>query len=871
MKKQTPPNWAIKLIQWYSHPDFVQEIIGDLEEMYAIWIEKNGPFKANVLYVWNAILFLRAYNSRLASHPSRFNQLSMIKHSVKLSLRNIRKYKVYSVGNILGLAIGISISLFIYIHANHELSFEKDFPKHQRIFRVSSSNEWAQSPPSFAEELSGFFTEVEQATRFARYGGYRSTCTVGLEEKQFLSNGVFQVDESVIDVFDLDFLAGVAEGSLTRPYTVVITQSIAEKLFGEERAVGKFLEINNGKRKFEVTGVTADLPGQSHIKAEILVSMSTFYEQIPEDWTSSRGWMVMHTYVLLNKAENLAKFQQRMPDFTAHYFDEETAEDMAVNGRYFEIMALTDIHLRSDRTGEMEANSNITYIYIFVTLAIFIIIIVSVNFINIFTTLAFKRVKEIGLRKIVGAHKRQLVFQLLSEACVMALIAGLLALSLCVAFLPYYNNLVDLQISWTELISTRNLSLILGTSILLGVVSGLYPAILVTRQKLSESILNNSNPKASISFFRKGLIIFQFALSLFILISTVVVNLQMDFIRKKDLGYDTSQLVSLKMYGDLGREVRKNHRSFFAMLEQHPNVEQVSIASNVVGESLSREYFRPVDVEPETDYGNTHMLWSDEKYLDVMDIELTRGRNFEAKTDTGVVFLVSEKLIDNWNHEGLGVMAQYREEKGPIIGVFKNINFYSLHSSVEPIAICLKPSWSSNLLIKISGDNPIETLNYLESRLREKSADAIVQFNFVNDGLNQLYAEENDMFFVFKSFSVLALIISSLGLLGIAAIEVQRRTKEVGIRKVLGASASEILLLLSKQFSLMLFVSILIGVPLSYYTSVNWLADYSYRIELTAWEFVWPSVSLIVVAMLVVSLHSIKVMKSNPTESLRNE
>lgn len=871
MKKQAPPKWAIKLIQWYSHPDFVQEIIGDLEEMYAIWLEEKGSFKANVLYIWNAILFLRAYNNRLASHPSRFNQLSMIKHSVKLSLRNIQKHKVYSIGNIIGLTIGISISLLIYIHANHELSFEKDFAKHERIFRVSSSNSWAQSPPSFAEELNGFFPEVEQAIRFARYGGYRSTCTVGINEKQFLSSGVFQVDESVIDVFDLDFTEGVEEGSLTRPYTIVLTQSIAEKLFGEERAVGKQLELNNEKRKFEITGVVADLPGRSHIKAEMLVSMSTFYDQIPEDWTSSRGWMVMHTYVLLDQIENLGKFQRRMPDFTAHYFDEETAEDMVTNGRFFEIMPLTDIHLKSDRTGEMEANSDISYVYIFGTLAIFIIIIVSVNFINIFTTLAFKRLKEIGLRKVVGAHRKQLILQLLGEACVTALIAAALALAISGVFLPSYNNLVGLKITWQTLFSYSNLMLVFGSAILLGIISGLYPAILVTKQNISKSIITNSNPKASISYFRKGLIIFQFALSLFILISTVVVNLQMNFIRKKDLGFDTSQLVSLKMYGDLGREVRKSHRSFFPMLEEHPDVLQVSMASNVVGESLSREYFRPVDADPETDYGNTHMLWSDEKYLDIMDIELTQGRDFKAKTDTGVVFLVSEKLIENWGDKGLGEMAQYREEKGPIIGVFKNINFYSLHSSVEPIAICLKPSWSSNMLIKIAGENPIKTLNHVEAKLREKSPNAIVQFNFVNDRVQQLYAEEDKMFFVFKSFSILALIISSLGLLGIAAIEVQRRTKEVGIRKVLGASASEILLLLSKQFSVMLVIAIFIGVPLSYYTSKNWLADYSYQIKLTAWEFVWPSVGLIVIALLVVSLHSIKVMRSNPTESLRTE
>ena len=871
MNDQHPPKWAIKLVNWYSHPDFVQEIIGDLEEMYTKWALEKGVRKARLLYIWNAFLFIRSYNSRFSLNSSKFNQPGMISHSIKISLRNMRKHKSYNIGNVLGLAIGVSMSLMIFIHIDRELSYEKTYTKHERIYRVSSSNTWAQSPPSFAEEMGNFFPEIEQVTRFARYGGYRGTCVLSVEDNQFLSTGVFQVDESVIDVFDIYFLEGNQKGSLSRPYTIVLTETIAKKLFENENPVGKLLEINNEERKFEITGVIADLSKKSHIKAEVFVSMPTFYEQIPEEWTSSRGWMVMHTYALINKEENVSSFYDRMSEFPKQYFDEESAEHMKANGQFFEIMPLTDIHLKSDRTGEMETNSDISYIYIFGTLAVFIIIIASVNFINIFTTLAFKRIKEVGIRKIVGAQRIQLISQLLVEACVTALIAAFIGLTVCIIFLPQYNSIASLDISWVELMSPTNLILIFGSSMLLGLISGTYPALLVTRQKLSESILKNTNPKASISIFRKGLIVFQFALSLFILIATVVVNRQMNFIQQKDLGYDTDQLITMKMYGDLGRDVRKHYKTYFATLEKHPSIHKVSMASNVVGESLSREYFRPAEADPEVDYGNTHMLWADEKYLDVMGIELIRGRDFRWKTDTSVAFLVNQKLIENWDGNGLGTIAKYREETGPIVGVFEDVNFYSLHSGVEPMAICLKPSWSSNLLFKISGEHPIQTMEYIESTIRERSPNAIVQFNFVDDKLHELYAEETNMFSVFKVFSILALIISCLGLLGIAAIEVQRRTKEVGIRKVLGASASEILLLLSKQFSFMLAIAILISVPVSYFFSQKWLADYSYRVSLTGSEFFFPSLGLIVVAMLVVSLHAIKVMRSNPTESLRYE
>ena len=869
MNKKSPPKWAIKLIKWYSNPEFTQEIIGDLEEMFVQWTAEKGLFIARIFYIWNAILFIRIYNSHLKINLTKFNQIAMITHTIKLSLRNIRKHKVYNIGNILGLAIGISVSLMIFLHVSQELSYEKGYPKNDRIFRISSHNEWAKSPPSMAGELLDFFPQIEKTSRFAKYGG--NTSTIGNNNQNFISSEVFYTDQSTIDVFDLQFKHGTPKDAINRPYTVIINSSIATKIFGDKNPIGQILEINEGRKKFEITGVINDMPEESHLKAEVLVSMATFYDQIPEDWTSSRGWMVMYTYALIGNQQNITGFHELMPEFMSHYLHEQTAEEMLATDNYFEIMPLVDIHLKSNRVQEMRANSSTAYVYTFIMLAIFIIIIAGVNFVNIFTTLAFKRVKEVGIRKIVGAHRNQLIFQLLFEACVSSIIAASLGLILCLLSLPYYNNLVDLSITKLSLIQPSIFIILFSLSMMLGLVSGLYPSLLVTRQKITESILNNSNPKANISFFRRGLIVFQFALSLFILISTMVVSKQMNFIQEKDLGYDTDQLITAKIYGNLAKEVIENYRGLFTTLKENSNIKNVSMASNLMGDPLSVEYFTPANADPEKDFGSTNMVWTDENYLNTMGIELLKGRDFRPKTDTTITFLVSEQLTKTWNKDVIGTMGEFRGEKGEIVGVFKDINYYSLHDQIEPLAICLRPSWANNLLFKIDGKHSTETIDFIESKLKEKSPHAVIKFSFINDRLKQLYKNERNMFSAFKIFSIIAVIISCLGLLGIAAIEVQRRTKEVGIRKVLGASSSEILFLLSRQFTPMFIIAVLIGIPISYFSSQKWLTDYSYSITLEGWDFILPSVGLIFISLLVIGLHSVKIAKSNPTESLRSE
>ncbi len=554
-----------------------------------------------------------------------------------------------------------------------------------------------------------------------------------------------------------------------------------------------------------------------------------------------------------------------------HYLPKEMAEGMRAEGHFFEIFPITGIHLYSAKIQEMGINSDVVYVYIFSILAIIILLIVSVNFINMFTTLVFKRIKEVGLRKIVGASRNQITLQLIVEALVYSLLAAFIAVGLCLSLLPYYNSITDLSISYTELLTFDNLLLITGIAVALGLVSSLYPAYLVAGHQLSDSISSYSKNGTGISYFRKGLIVFQFSLSLFILISTVVINQQMDFIMNRDLGYNTDHLLSVRFYGKLRNELFLHRNEIFNSLRSNPKISNVAQVSNLIGETLSVEGFSPADEGPEAEYPSVNMIWADENYLSTMGIELVKGRDFRPKVDTTTSFMVNEQLVKLWGKEVLGTKGRFRQQSGPIVGVFKDINFQSLHSKIDPLVICYNPSWTSNVLFKINGENPVETMSFIETTFKERSPNSLVQFNYLDDQLRQLYKSENSMFLIFKAFSVLTLIISCVGLLGIAAIEVQRRTKEVGIRKVLGASGKQILMLLSKEFGYLILFAVIVSIPISYLSASEWLNNYSYAISLKPLTFILPSIGLIGIVLLIIILHSAKIMKSNPTESLRDE
>lgn len=862
-----PPKWAQWILEWYCHPDFVVEIEGDLEELFHEWIEEKGLFRARLLYVVHTLLFLRAYNSRLSTGLFQFKSLFMMRHFLKISIRNFKKNKTYNLANIAGLTVSVAVCIMLLWHVRSELSYEKEYPKHQRIVRVTLNDSWAKSSPLFAEELNAYYSQVELTGRFAKHGGTRSIITVN--GKKIVSEHIFFSDQSNIEIFDYAFVAGNPQGALKRPNTAVITATFAQKLFGSSDPLGQVIEMN-GQDKFEVTGVIRDLPRHSHIKADVLVSMPTFYGMLNQAWLENRGWMVMYTYALLHDANDINTIRGSLLDFMRYYLPDEWAEDAIASGDRFGIMPLVDIHLHSDKVQEMAQNSNIMYIYVFMTLVAIIGIIASVNFINIFATLVLRRTREVGLRKAIGATRTQLVGQLLTEATFSALLGTFLGFAVCLLLLPYYNEITDASFVEQDILLSTDVLLIILAGIGLGIVSGAYPAWLVTKADAASALATDHLPNTGQSYLRKGLIIFQFVLSLFILIGTVTINRQIDFIQNTEMGYDSDHVVALKTYGAFQDKLLNNRATISHRLEQIPSVTKVALTSSLIGEPLSVEDFDLVSASPDDPDRVINFIWAGENYLDLMGIDIVGGRNFHAQTDTSTAFIVNERFLDVWQDNVLGEMAEYRGQRGPIVGVMEDFNYYSLHHDIEPVVICYRPSWANQMLFKVSG-NPTEALIGLDQTIREIDAEFVSHYTFLDNHIAQLYAGEQNMLGVFRVFSIVGLIISFVGMLGLAAMEVQYRTKEVGIRKVLGASGLQLIGLLSGQFARMLLLSILIGIPLSYFAIQEWLANFAYTADITLWIFVLPSIAVICVALILVASRIMVTVWTNPVKVLRYE
>ncbi|MEP1094188.1 MAG: FtsX-like permease family protein [Cyclobacteriaceae bacterium] len=862
-----PPKWIDRILEWYCHPAYLDEIKGDLYESFWKWDKNKGPFQARVLYAINTLFFMRMYNSRFGEKRFQLKTTSMLTHLLRVSYRNFRKHKTHNLANILGLTVGVAISLIMLLHIQQELSYEKTYPKHERIARVSLRHDWAKSSPVLAEEIQNYFSDLESVGRFARYGGVN---ILSQDNKKFISKNIFQADQQTINIFDFEFVHGNPAGALERPQTMILTEKAATALFGDQNPIGKTIEANE-TAKFEVTGVIKDLPENSHIKSDALISMSTFYERIPQNWTQSRGWMVMYTYVLMRDPSDFDQINAGLTDFLGHYSSDRDPEDLTFEDR-MELMKLTDIHLHSDKIQEMGQNSSVIYIYVFCALAIIIILIACVNFVNIFTTLALKRAKEVGIRRIIGATKKQLVIQLLSEAILSSFLAFTLGLGFCLLALPFYNTLVEFNISPHEILILNNLLLFFTGAFLLGVISGLYPALLVTQGSTTATLISDSSSNTRLSVLRKSLIVFQFILSTFILISTVAVNQQMNFIQTKDAGYDVDKVAAVRTYGKFDQELNKRRQALYGQFRDIPGVKSVATSSDLIGEPLSKEGFELI-TQTGDDNPNIDMIWVDENYLNTMGIELLNGRGFLPKQDTSVAFIVNEKLVELWGDNPVGEMAEAttRGDRGPIVGVIKDYHYYSMHKTVDPLVLCYKPQWTSNLLIKMEGDRVIETLTAFEKKVKESAPETLFHYNFLNDQINSLYRGEHAMFRIFKVFSLLALIISCVGLLGLASMEAQRRTKEVGIRKVLGASGSQLLRLLNKQFMFLLLIAVVVGIPTSYLAINEWLSGFSYQISLSWWIFAGPSAVLILLALLIVTVHVMKTVKANPVESLHYE
>jgi putative ABC transport system permease protein len=792
----------------------------------------------------------------------------MFRNYVLIAWRNFAKHRTFSVINIIGFALAMASCFLIIFHVRSELSYETIYPNYKNIYRIHPP-EWAKSSPPMAQAMKDFFPEIRSTTRFFDFG---SGAVLSYNDYQTIIGTSFMADSSAIDMFNYEFIEGSARTSLRAPFSAVLTESLAHRVFGNDDAVGKTITIN-GDMDVTISGVIKDIPENTHIRFDMLVSFSTFYKVLPDGLTSSRGWMAPFTYLDIEpgKAQDI---ENRFGEFQVKFYEGWDTPENLRKEKALELQPLADIHLQSHLEQEMGENSNASYLYIFGAVAIFILLIASVNFINLNISLAFSRMKETGLRKVMGAVRGQLVKQYLAETLVLSVMALVIAISLFSAVLPNYNALAGRDVHIMDVVTPQNIVimgiLIVGVSLL----SGAYPALFMSRFKPTDALKSQKGPGSSTPAIRKTLVAFQFAVSAFMIASTMIIIRQMNYFQNQDLGFNKDKVISVNLYGELAKIMTQAPDAVMSELMKDPTITSIGRTTNLPGDQISVEQVVPEAADPNAQFPQFRVISIDEGLLQTLEIPIIEGRDFSRAFNDSVSFIVNKaalKALNITNPIGTRIKNQTRNMVGPIVGVVDDYHFSSLHNAVEPLALQYTPQYANYLLLKSNTTDMQKTVGAIERTLKSVAPSNLFSYSFMEDRWNSQYKEENKMNVLFNTFSVFMIVISCIGLFGLSAIMLQTRRKEIGIRKVVGASTPTIVGLMSGEFVLLVLIGVAIGLPLAWYAMNTWLSRFAYKVNITADIFIVSIIACMAIAFGSVIFNALRAAHTNPVDSLRSE
>jgi len=778
----------------------------------------------------------------------------MLKNYFKIILRNSKKFKTYTFINISGLAVGMAVFILILLYVQHHLKYDRFHQKADQIYRVDmefpleADSKSAITSMVIAPKLHDIFPEFQKITRLRDYG----KVTVSYSDKKFNENRFFLADTTIFDIFSFEFVQGNPTNALINPQSIVITESTAKKYFGDADPIGKTLLVEN-KDIFQVSAVIKDLPSQSHFHLDFLAPISILGE-IQNPWGHSG-----YTYVLLPKNFSLAELHEK--------FDKALTIDnlgWGINGMKFRLQPITCIHLYSHKTGEIEGNTDVRYLYIFSTIALLILLIGCMNFMNMATARSAHRNKEVGIRKVFGSYRFQLMGQFLSESILTSFVALLLALILVELLLPFFNALVQTEIQFDLLHDKHLLAGCIIIAFIVGLLSGSYPGIYLSAFQPIQIFKGISRSGYGAARLRKILVVIQFTITISLIIATIVVQNQLIYVRHKKLGFQKENIISIPIRDG---SLRKQYQSFKNELKQIPGIVNVSTANatpysggllTIIKEK--RFQFKLVDYD----------------YITTMGLELVKGRNFSEMNSTdSLAFILNESAVkwfgweDPIGREFKGALK--KEGKGTVIGVVRDFHDNSLHQSIEPLAFEIFPKHFNRFFVKIRPEDVTATLNSIEKKWQKFDPQHPFEYSFMDEDYDKLYHSDQQMGNIFKYFSLLAIIIACQGLFGLAAYIAEQRTREIGIRKVVGASVLNIVSLLSGEFIKLVLFANIIALPIAYFAMNKWLQDFAYRINITWWIFLLAGTVALTMTLITVSFQSIKAAVANPVESLRYE
>jgi putative ABC transport system permease protein len=799
----------------------------------------------------------------------------MIKNYLKVAIRNLIKRKGYAFINILGLAVGIAASVLIFLYIKNETSYDAFHEKADRTYRLTA--DWSNKGDSRIHQLGTPFIlaktireKYPQVEAITQLSGPLGDVIVKYRDIAFKETDVFCAEPSFFDVFSFPLLEGNPETSLKDTNKIVLTQSLAVKYFGDKDPMGKTIEMQASDEKilFEVTGVMEDIPQNSHFRFDMLVSMKTVYPEPNMGWT----WNNYTTYVTLHEGVTQSLMEEKLAEIDKVYYE---------GGRehipwIWTLEPITRVHLHSDLATGNQPNSSIAYIRLFIVVAVLILLIAGINFVNLATARSSRRAKEVGLRKVVGSLRRQLISQFLGESVLMSLIALVFAVILIQAALPSYQDLTGKNLSLSYFDNPFVIPGLLGLSLILGIFAGLYPAFFLSSFKLADVLKGSqfSSRGRGALFLRNGLVVFQFVMSVLLIIGSLVIFRQLDYIKNQRLGFDKEHVVVIHNADTLGSQLE----AYAERLKQRSDVLGVTAVRSVPGrgtpnwgigvEGIGRE--RPM---------NMNFMTCDQDFADVLNIKMLDGRFMSRKfpSDKDAV-VINKKAADYFGIAGpVGKKLRiwWTEKDLTIIGVIDNFHFESLHRDVRAMGYLLPEAIDSTqrpfLLVKIRSQVTSGVLSDLRKTWESMSASLPFEFTFLDEKVNSLYQNDNRAGKIVTLFSFLAIFVSCLGLFGLASFVAEQRTKEIGVRKVLGAPLSSILWLLTGQFVKWVIVANLIAWPLGYWIMSRWLQGFAFRATLSVWIFLASGLVALSIAALTVSSQVIKAALANPAESLKYE
>lgn len=805
----------------------------------------------------------------------------MLKNYLKIALRQAWRNPSTTLINVAGLSIGISICLLIGLFVWDEWQFDQHHPDKDRTYRITTesggeggADQWAGTSPAYGPALISDFPEVENTLRLYQI---RQKLLFSREEDSFLEEHGFFAENSIFDFFELPFEQGNPENALREPNTIVLTQPLAQKYFGSENPVGQTLKINNNE--VTVTGVLSPQSPHFHLDFDYLLTFENLKNDVSEERINSWVWQDFYSYIKVHPGTDLTAFNDKL----SRYVEQHAHPQTKVHGFYYYpiLQPLTDIHLHSGNfVNDAAVRGNNRYVNGLALVGLFLLIIACINFINMSTARAAKRANEVGVRKATGAQQSQLRKQFLTEAVIIVTIAMLIAIPLTLLSLPFLNNFTDKTLEFPILTNIYFPLILVGLILLIGLLAGSYPAFVLAAFRPA-SVLKGGmvKPSSHVNWLRKSLVTTQFSLSILLISCVLIIFRQINFLNETDLGFAKEQLVHFPMKGSMFKNTENTKEEFLKI----PGVSSASVCFGIPGDIVSGDNI----IVPGENRRNlqARIFNIDHDYLQTMGMEIVAGRDFSKSisTDATEAFIVNETALRNLDiaatpEEAIGKRLEWQMwtendtiKRGAIIGVVKDFHYNSMHENVETTVLQIFPDSYWKIVLRLEAGNMAETIAAIEEKWDAFETGYPIDYQFVDAGFQAMYENEQKLSSLLLIFTVLAVFIACIGAFGLAIYATEQKRKEIGIRKVLGASVGSIVALMSKDFLKLVLIALLIATPIAWFLMKSWLNDFAYRIEMQWWMFALAGLLALLIAFLTVGSQSFKAALTDPVKSLRSE